>query len=72
MIAVANNVTLYLARKLYIPSGCVLERFVVAVSAGCVIEWYPFERETHSMLFVDELFVSRNGDGVLLVEDIRF
>ena len=72
MIPVADKVTLYLARRLYVPSGCVLERYVVAVSAGCVLEWYPFESEVHSMLLVDELFVSQGEKGELLLGKVLF
>lgn len=61
------DVTIYLARKLHLPSGNVLQRYVVAVSAGRVLEWHPFETELHSMLFVEELSVCRAADGTLRV-----
>ena len=72
MIPMDGDVALYLARRLYVPSGCVLERYVVAVSAGRVLEWYPFESEVHSMLLVDEIGVSQSEGGGLLVESVRF
>ena len=68
----AGNVTLYLARKLYVPSGNVLERYVVVVSAGRVLEWHSFESEVHSMLLVDELHVSHDEEGMLLVESVCY
>ena len=46
---------LYLARKLHLPSGEMLERQVVAVRDRVVLEWYPFGAECESMLLVDEL-----------------
>ena len=72
MIPVADKVTLYLARELHTPSGDVLARYVVAVSSGRVLGWYPFESEAHSMLLVDELFVSQGEKGELLLGKVLF
>ena len=71
-IARVGDVTIYLACKLYLPSGDVLRRYVVAVSDGRVLEWYPFESEVHSMLLVDELFVSQGEKGELLLGKVLF
>ena len=68
----SDGVILYLARKLHAPHGVVLERYVVLVSDGCVLGWYPFGGEVQSMLLVDEIFLSRSGDGTLMVESVRF
>lgn len=59
---------LYLARELHLPSGEVLERQVVAVSDGVVLEWYPFCAECESMLLVDELHVGKYVDGAFRVD----
>ena len=72
MIPMDGDVALYLARELHTPSGDVLERYVVAVSSGRVLGWYPFESEAHSMLLVDEIVVSQGEGGGLLVESVRF
>ena len=56
---------LYLARKLHLPSGEMLERQVVAVRDRVVLEWYPFGAECESMLLVDELYVDKDAEGVL-------
>ena len=66
------EVAIYLARKLRLPSGDVFERYVVVVSSGCVIGWYPFDGEMHSMLLVDELTLCSAADGTLYVADVRF
>lgn len=68
----ADGVILYLARRLHAPLGAVLERYVVLVSDGRVLGWYPFDDEVQSMLLVDEMFLSRSSDGTLLVESVRF
>lgn len=61
----------YLARKLYLPSGELLERYEVLVDDGRVLQWHPFESECQSMLLVDELHVREEGGGQLVVYDIR-
>lgn len=48
---------LYLARRLHLPSGDVLHRFVVRADDGRALEWYPFESERHSMLLVNDLYL---------------
>ena len=53
---------LYLARKLFMPSGEVLDRYVVCVDDGEVMWWTPFETECQSMIFVEELLLSSNPD----------
>lgn len=53
---------LYLARKLNLPSGRVLNRYVVCVDEGEVVWWTPFETECQSMVFVEELLLSSNPD----------
>ena len=63
---------LYLARKLHLPSGEVLERYVVTVRDEKVLRWQPFEAESHSMSLVDELLVGENSSGELIVKSIRF
>ena len=62
--------TIYLARKLYLPSGDVQRKYVVVVSDGRVLEWHPFEAERHSMLLVEELSVCRAADGTLRVASL--
>ena len=57
----------YLARRLHLPSGEVLERHVISVCNGCVIECYPFETEFQSMLFVDDLYLCEEDGGVLKI-----
>jgi hypothetical protein len=64
--------TIYLARKLRLPSGNVLERYVVTVSSGHVLGWCPFDGETHSMLLVEELTLCSAADGTLYVADVCF
>ena len=49
---------LYLARKLTMPSGQVLSRYVVCVDDGVVMWWTPFETECQSMIFIEELLIS--------------
>ena len=61
----------YLARKLYLPFGELLERYEVLVDDGRVLQWQPFESECQSMLLVDELYVREEGDGELVVGGIR-
>ena len=51
---------LYLARKLRLPSGSVLNNHVVCVDDGVVAWWTPFKTECQSMIFVDELLLSSN------------
>ena len=64
--------TIYLARKLRLPSGDVLERYVVTVSSGHVLGGGPFDGETHSMLLVEELTICSAADGTLYVADVCF
>ncbi len=63
---------LYLARKLHLPLSDVLERQVVVVRDGVVLEWYPFGAECESMLLVDDLYVDKDSDGALRVEKCIF
>ena len=60
---------LYLARKLHLPSGEMLERQVVAVRDRVVLEWYPFGAECESLLLVDELYIGKCSDGALKIEE---
>lgn len=64
--------TIYLARKLHLPSGDVLERYVVTVLSGHVLGWCQFDGETHSMMLVDELTLCSAADGTVYVADICF
>ncbi len=57
----------YLARTLHMPSGELLERYVVAVDNGYAVEWYPFAAEFHSMIFVDDLYLRKEENGALKV-----
>ena len=66
------GVTIYLARRLYLPSGDVLPRHVITVLDGRVLEWHPFDAESHSMLLVEEVSVCSAADGMLLVENVCF
>lgn len=61
----------YLARRLHLPSGELLERYEVLVDDGRVLQWQPFESECQSMLLVDELYVREEGGGELVVGGIR-
>ena len=61
----------YLARRLHLPSGELLERYEVLVDDGRVLQWQPFESECQSMLLVDELYVCEEGGGELVVGGIR-
>ncbi len=63
---------LYLARRLYLPTGEVLERYVVKSGDGGPLEWFPFEKECHSMILVDELYIQKSSDGVLTVGAIAY
>ena len=62
---------LYLGRKLHLPSGEILSRYVVCVDDGEVVWWTPFKAECQSMIFVEELLLSsspvlpfiKTGDG---------
>lgn len=60
---------IYLARYLHLPAGEVLERYVVIARDGKVLEWHPFESETHSMLLVDDLYLAETADGAVLLAD---
>ena len=63
----------FLARRLHLPSGEVLERHVVAVdNDGYVIKWYPFAVEQQSMLFVDDMYLCEGENAVLEVMEISF
>lgn len=61
---------LYLARRLYLPTGEVLERYVVKSGGDCQLEWFPFEKESHSMILVNELYIQKSSDGVLTIGEI--
>ncbi len=62
----------YLTRRLHMPSGEILERFVVAVDKGRVVEYYPFDVEFQSMLFVDELYLCEGENATLEVVEPLF
>lgn len=51
---------LYLALKLFLPSGEVLNRYVVSVDNGIVTGWSLFDTECQSMIYVEELILSSN------------
>lgn len=51
---------LYLARKLHLPSGELIERYVIRTDGDTVLSWEPFEAECQSMIFVDEILLSYN------------
>ena len=57
----------YLARRLHLPAGEVLERQVVSVVGDGVIQWHSFETECHSMLLVNDLFLENDENGDLLL-----
>ena len=52
----------YLARKLHLPGGEVVTNHVVLTESGVVCSWQPFEAEAHSMMLVDELFISQTDN----------
>lgn len=52
----------YLARKLHLPGGEVETNHVVLTESGIVRSWQPFEAEAHSMMLVDELFISQTDN----------
>lgn len=62
----------YLTRRLYLPSGEMLERYVVAVDKRRVVEYYPFAAEFQSMLFVDELYLCEGKNAILEIADPLF
>lgn len=66
------GVTKYLARELYFPSGDVLQKHIVTVMDGRVLEWRPFDAEAQSMLLVEEMTLCSAADGMLLVENVVF
>lgn len=49
---------LFLARELHFPNGDLSRNMVVDVVGGVVNDFYPFAGEVHSMVLVDELFLS--------------
>lgn len=49
---------LYLARSLHACDGDLLRNMVVLVKDGCVKDIYSFAGEAHSMILVDEIFIS--------------
>lgn len=49
---------LFLARVLHLPNGEKLRNVVVCAEDSRVKEFYSFVEEKHSMLLVDELFLS--------------
>lgn len=49
---------LYLARRLYFPSGKMLERQVVRIGEDGTLFWYTFDEEAQSMILYDELLIS--------------
>ena len=52
----------YLARILHLPGGEVVTNHVVLTESGVVCSWQPFEVEAHSMMLVDELFISQTDN----------
>ena len=52
----------YLARKLHLLGGEVVTNHVVLAESGIVRSWQPFEAEAHSMMLVDELFISQTDN----------
>ena len=52
----------YLARILHLPGGEVVTNHVVLAESGVVRSWQPFEVEAHSMMLVDELFISQTDN----------
>ena len=52
----------YLARKLHLSCGEVVTNHVVLAESGIVRSWHPFEAEAHSMMLVDELFISQTDN----------
>ena len=52
----------YLARILHLPGGEVVNNHVVFMKSGIVRSWQPFEAESHSMMLVDELFISQTDN----------
>lgn len=57
----------YLARRLHLPTGDLLERQVVSVADDGTVEWCPFEVECQSMLLVADLFIENDGNGGFIV-----
>ena len=66
-----HNQMLYLARRLHLPNGKVLERYVVLVRDGMVLEWHPFEHESQSMILVEELYAVKGANGALVLESVN-
>ena len=48
----------YVTHKLHIPQREPLKMYVVEVSDGVVVSFFPFDGERQSMVWVDELFLS--------------
>ena len=61
---------LFLARVLHFPNGEKLRNVVVCAENSCVKEFYSFVEEKHSMLLVDELFLSSIAN-LKNIEEIR-
>jgi hypothetical protein len=68
---VKHNQKQYLARRLHLPTREVLERYVVHVRDGIVLNWHPFEHESQSMILAEELYVGNDADGVLVLESVN-
>ncbi|MBR5850958.1 MAG: hypothetical protein IKY73_00385 [Bacteroidaceae bacterium] len=66
-----HNLKQYLARRLHLPTGEVLERYVVHVRDGIVLDWHPFEHESQSMILVEEFYASAGIDGTLVLESVN-
>lgn len=49
---------LFLARVLHLSNGELLRNMVVRVDKSCVKEIYSFVGEVHSMVFIDDIFLS--------------
>ena len=61
---------LFLARELHCPNGDLLRNMVVSVMNGFVNNVYSFSGEVHSMVLVDELFLSPS-DTINSLDDIK-
>lgn len=60
----------YLARMLYMPWGEEFHSQVVDVVAGKVRAVSPFKEELHSMILVDEVYIT-SFDSAIAVSDIK-
>lgn len=61
---------LFLVRLLHTPNGGLLRNKVVVVDDGVVKDIYSFSHETHSMLLLDDVYLS-SVDSLRYLEDIK-